>query len=633
MPKILNGTQNVLDILNAGGLFDQLNDYVGKEDLGRVETLSKLVKSNANLADRNGSEIKTINDTLKQKADNSKLHEVAFNGNYSDLNNRPVDIGEANSSFKQESSTVISEYDIALGKSNFSGCKGYYIKAIDIDNNKIYLSDNPSNEGLEIVSENYVNSKSFTIQGYEKDDYFSIIVTDKILNGSNNKNHYHLCSKIKSISDNVIEYVESIPFGNFNIDTNAVLKDQRTNLFFIPSKPMVGLVEISYGSYSEGGENKSGGRYSHAEGRGTIAAGDYSHVEGRSTSAGYAAHAEGESTKALGYSAHSEGQNVEAKGHRAHAEGLSTHALGDNSHTEGYLTYSYGLDGHAEGYQSIASGDYSHAEGYHSIALGSRSHAEGYYTEANNLYSHSEGDSTKANGEASHAEGYKSKTEAHYAHAEGDRTQAKGEASHAEGINTKALYQASHTEGEDTWSQGNRAHAEGYSTKANGGNSHAEGNNTIADGGNSHAEGQGTHAKAYASHAEGEQTKAYGDGSHAEGQATEANGKHAHAEGFASIANGENAHAEGNKTIASGKDSHTQGRYNIIDNNNTYAHIVGNGTNNDNRSNAHTLDWSGNAWFAGTVETTGVILTSPNGSKFKLKVDNDGNLSTEKILN
>ena len=33
----------------------------------------------------------------------------------------------------------------------------------------------------------------------------------------------------------------------------------------------------------------------------------------------------------------------------------------------------------------------------------------------------------------------------------------------------------------------------------------------------------------------------------------------------------------------------------------TYAHIVGNGTAEDARSNAHTLDWSGNAWFAGKV--------------------------------
>lgn len=36
-----------------------------------------------------------------------------------------------------------------------------------------------------------------------------------------------------------------------------------------------------------------------------------------------------------------------------------------------------------------------------------------------------------------------------------------------------------------------------------------------------------------------------------------------------------------------------------------YAHIVGNGTSDDNRSNAHTLDWDGNAWYAGTLRVGG----------------------------
>ena len=36
-----------------------------------------------------------------------------------------------------------------------------------------------------------------------------------------------------------------------------------------------------------------------------------------------------------------------------------------------------------------------------------------------------------------------------------------------------------------------------------------------------------------------------------------------------------------------------------------YAHIVGNGTGENDRSNAHTLDWEGNAWFAGDVYVGG----------------------------
>lgn len=46
---------------------------------------------------------------------------------------------------------------------------------------------------------------------------------------------------------------------------------------------------------------------------------------------------------------------------------------------------------------------------------------------------------------------------------------------------------------------------------------------------------------------------------------------------------------------------HVQGKYNIIDDEDKYCHIVGNGTNDENRSNAHTIDWNGDAWFQGDV--------------------------------
>lgn len=47
-----------------------------------------------------------------------------------------------------------------------------------------------------------------------------------------------------------------------------------------------------------------------------------------------------------------------------------------------------------------------------------------------------------------------------------------------------------------------------------------------------------------------------------------------------------------------------EGKYCLKDTNAEYAHIVGNGTNGDNRSNAYTLDWQGNGTFAGTVSSS-----------------------------
>ena len=70
------------------------------------------------------------------------------------------------------------------------------------------------------------------------------------------------------------------------------------------------------------------------------------------------------------------------------------------------------------------------------------------------------------------------------------------------------------------------------------------------------------------------------------------------------FAQGLNSVAEGIGTIATGNEQHVQGRFNYVDENGNagdYAYIVGNG-NENNRSNAYTLDWSGNAWFAGYIK-------------------------------
>ncbi|MGI5823981.1 MAG: hypothetical protein ACOX7J_00250 [Bacillota bacterium] len=164
--------------------------------------------------------------------------------------------------------------------------------------------------------------------------------------------------------------------------------------------------------------------------------------------------------------------------------------------------------------------------------------------------------------------------------------------------------QYSFTEGYNTKAQGNYSHAEGYSTKALGNNSHAEGSGSLAQGNYSHAEGYATMSSGIASHAEGNLTEVYGDYSH----------------------------AEGNGTIAGSNNQHVQGKYNIEDTVGTYAHIVGNGTYNT-PSNAHTLDWNGNAWFAGDVEsaTAGKLsekaktdLSNVENTVFKAKVESSG---------
>ena len=130
---------------------------------------------------------------------------------------------------------------------------------------------------------------------------------------------------------------------------------------------------------------------------------------------------------------------------------------------------------------------------------------------------------------------------------------------------------------------GEKATAEGYNTKPTGRYSHAEGSNARASGNNSHAEGGATEAS--------------GTMAHAEGTNTTASGTNSHAEGISTIASGYAAHAEGDKTHASHRSQHVFGTCNILDNSTApanskgnYVEIVGNGTDNNNRSNARTLD-------------------------------------------
>lgn len=127
-------------------------------------------------------------------------------------------------------------------------------------------------------------------------------------------------------------------------------------------------------------------------------------------------------------------------------------------------------------------------------------------------------------------------------------------------------------------------------------------------------------------HAEGAWTSARGDYSHAEGYDTIAGGNAAHAEGYETMAWGNAAHAEGYYTNARGQYQHVQGKYNINDASNVYAHIVGNGTSSVALSNAHTLDWSGNAWYAGSVSagTTAApaAVVNDNDLTTKAYVDN-----------
>lgn len=260
------------------------------------------------------------------------------------------------------------------------------------------------------------------------------------------------------------------------------------------------------------------------------------------------------------------------------------YTIGDYAIAEGY-TKSPGVYSHAEGYASAAFGRASHAENS-GIAIGDCSHAEGYYTVSYQNGSHAEGYHTIAYGQASHAEG------------EGNifDIEITGEA------NSK-IYTYSF--------DGDKNLLLGAGKKLIVNTAYGESKVAII---NSIDESTITLNNTLSS------TRSFNN-QHCDLYITcLANGRCSHAEGSSTQALGMGSHSEGQYTIAEEAYQHVQGKYNVSKIHN-FAHIVGNGNDEDNRSNAHTLDWDGNAWFAGDVYVGSTSGTNKDEGSKKLATE------------
>lgn len=160
--------------------------------------------------------------------------------------------------------------------------------------------------------------------------------------------------------------------------------------------------------------------------------------------------------------------------------------------------------------------------------------------------------------------------------------------------------------------------------------SFVEGRDSISSGYVSHAEGRGTSAAGNYAHAEGLATRASGESSHAEGESCYATAKYARvggayssAVGLCSNAQGYNcyvsapyAHAYNLGTSAQRRSQTVIGEYNALDADvgdittyGNYVFIIGNGTADDARSNALTVDWNGDITINGHSSPIGKTET------------------------
>ena len=272
---------------------------------------------------------------------------------------------------------------------------------------------------------------------------------------------------------------------------------------------------------------------------------------------------------------------------------LGTRTIGAN-------TFAAGVNTKVLSKNSAGFGDGNLSYGSHSFVAG-KNNQVGFAATAFGRNNHSSGDVTTSFGQQNAANGYASL-------ATGANTTASGIASSSFGNLTKASGNKSSAFGGETTASGENSVATGNKTTASGKDSVSIGRETIASGEDSLAVGKLSQATGLRSIAGGFKTESTGGNAVSFGNMTKATGTHSIAIGDQTIAEGEASFAEGRQTIAKRRSQHVYGEFNIADSEGTanynrgkYVHIVGNGTADNKRSNAHTLDWNGNAWFAGSI--------------------------------
>ena len=262
----------------------------------------------------------------------------------------------------------------------------------------------------------------------------------------------------------------------------------------------------------------------------------------------------------------------------------------------GLYSISYGYGTKAKGNNSVAFGNNTAATNNHSIAIGNFANASGEKAMALGEYTIASGFTSTAMGNATVASGQKST-------ALGDGSKASGQYSTAMGVGTLAGGDFSTSMGYNTSAGGNYSTAMGLDASAGGNYSTAMGYSTSAGGDNSTAMGLGASAG--------------GDNSTAMGRYTSARGNSSTAMGYSTSAGGLSSTAMGSNTTAKGYASTVIGVYNDTANaaNATYFNSanrlfqIGNGTDNNARSNALTVLQNGNVGIGILVPTEKLDVT------------------------
>jgi len=263
-------------------------------------------------------------------------------------------------------------------------------------------------------------------------------------------------------------------------------------------------------------------------------------------------------------------------------------------------------------------------------SVGQASFASGSKTNASGEFSTAMGNFTKATGITSTALGFGNEASGNFSTAFGSGSKASGETSVAMGMATFAYGDYSTAAGHTTTASGNYSTALGNNTVASGQHATALGHTTNASGDNSTALGEWTYA-GLNSTAIGTHAVASGDYSTAFGYYTNSMAPFATALGSHTAAFGAVSTSLGDNTTAQAYASLAMGRYNLMDGSQTEWNsydplfVIGNGSSENNRSNAFEVKKSGVTYIPS------LYMTTSSENKKAVMVDSNGKLCVQNV--
>lgn len=425
------------------------------------------------------------------------------------------------------------------GVDSLAGQRGYYIQSLDLVNHKFYISKTRvENPSL---TEHSVDTAFQEEPFYQVGDRFSFI----------SGNHYDFCGRITSINHNEITYEAGTVFidsagEEFSEFVDSPLEDDNT--FFVPSKAEIGAVEIKNVGLAFGTRCISGGRDSFATGVDVIAGGDFSFATGNEVTTGY-------NDFGFGFDSHIHGYWNAGGGRQVNVDGRYSWGFGYETLVKAVAAGAFGQGTQALSDHQFVIGRYNlkDASGKYLLIVGNGTVDSAWNITRSNAFTVDKDGNGWFAGSISTPKNLVVVGNANISKTLTVKDLVLSGKSVDWGNVTSLLIGQDNEVG-----SGNGIVCLGYQNKAMAGAAAAL--------------GAKNNAAAYAAFVAGEYAEARKMWS-------------------ASL---------GFKTIADSNNQFVTGKYNEIDSDGKYARIVGNGTDKKS-SNAYTLDWKGNGWFAGNV--------------------------------